>query len=78
MMVVDYTMPGFSGFELFTQARALRPGLPVVLVTGGGTSPIGAEANRLGFGPILLKPCTSAELAGAVETVLGGLGRETR
>lgn len=78
MMVLDYKMPGLTGFEVFAQARALHPDLAVVLVTGHGTPQIVEEANRLGFAAILLKPFTADELRGTAETVLGTLGQETR
>ena len=71
MMVLDYKMPGLSGFEVFAQARALHPDLAVVLVTGHGTPQIAEEANRLGFASILLKPFTSDELRSTVGKVLG-------
>jgi two-component system, response regulator, stage 0 sporulation protein F len=77
MMVVDYKMPGVTGFDVFAQARALHPDLAVVLVTGHGTSEVVNEANRLGFTAILLKPFTSDELRSTVEKVLGKLGQET-
>jgi two-component system response regulator (stage 0 sporulation protein F) len=70
LMVLDYKMPGMTGFEVFQQARALHPGMAVVLVTGHGTPDIINEANRLGFNAILLKPFTSDELRGTVEKVL--------
>jgi CheY-like chemotaxis protein len=77
MMVLDYKMPGLTGFEVFAQARALHPDLAVVLVTGHGTPQIVEEANRLGFAAILLKPFTADELRGTTETVLRGLRQET-
>jgi two-component system response regulator (stage 0 sporulation protein F) len=70
LMVLDYKMPGMTGFEVFHQARALHPGMRVVLVTGHGTPEIMSEATRLGFDAILLKPFTSDELRGTVEKVL--------
>jgi two-component system response regulator (stage 0 sporulation protein F) len=70
LLVLDYKMPGMSGFEVFQQARALHPGMAVVLVTGHGTPEIINEASRLGFNGILLKPFTSDELRGTVEKVL--------
>jgi two-component system response regulator (stage 0 sporulation protein F) len=70
LMVLDYKMPGMNGFEVFQQARALHPGMAVVLVTGHGTPEIINEANRMGFNGILLKPFTSDELRGTVEKVL--------
>jgi two-component system, response regulator, stage 0 sporulation protein F len=70
LMVLDYKMPGMTGFEVFQQARSLHPGMAVVLVTGHGTREIINEANRMGFNAILLKPFTSDELRGTVEKVL--------
>lgn len=70
LMVLDYKMPGMSGFEVFQQAREIHPDMAVVLVTGHGTPEIINEANRLGFSSILLKPFTSDELRGTVEKVL--------
>ena len=74
LMVLDYKMPGMSGFEVFEQARPLQPKLAVVLVTGHGTPEIVNEANRLGFNAILLKPFTSDELRATVEKVLADRG----
>jgi two-component system response regulator (stage 0 sporulation protein F) len=74
LMVLDYKMPGMSGFEVFEQARVLHPRMAVVLVTGHGTPEIINEANRLGFQAILLKPFTSDELRGTVEKVLAERG----
>jgi two-component system, response regulator, stage 0 sporulation protein F len=70
LMVLDYKMPGMTGFEVFEQARPLHPNMAVVLVTGHGTPDIVNEANRLGFNAILLKPFTSDELRATVEKVL--------
>jgi DNA-binding NtrC family response regulator len=70
LLVLDYKMPGMTGFEVFQQARALHPEMAVVLVTGHGTPEIINEANRMGFSAILLKPFTSDELRTTVEKVL--------
>ena len=70
LMVLDYKMPGMTGFDVFQQARTLHPGMAVVLVTGHGTPEIINEANRMGFSAVLLKPFTSDELRGTVEKVL--------
>jgi DNA-binding NtrC family response regulator len=70
LMILDYKMPGMTGFEVFQQARVLYPDMAVILVTGHGTPEILTEANRMGFSAILLKPFTSDELRGTVEKVL--------
>lgn len=78
LMVLDYKMPGMTGFEVFTQARALHRDLAVVLVTGHGTPDIVDEAHRLGFASILLKPFTSDELRSTVERVFADRDAEPR
>ncbi len=70
LMVVDYRMPGMSGFDVFREVRALRPEMAFTLVTGHGTPEIIAEAKQMGFDSILLKPFTPTELRGAAEKAL--------
>jgi DNA-binding NtrC family response regulator len=70
LVVLDYKMPGMTGFQVFEQARGLHPDVAVILVTGHGTTEIINEANRMGFSAILLKPFTSDELRVTVEKVL--------
>jgi CheY-like chemotaxis protein len=78
LMVLDYKMPGMTGFDVYQQAKALYPDLAVVLVTGHGSPEVVTEANRLGFDSILLKPFTSDELRGTVEKVLADRKQGTR
>ena len=78
LMVLDYKMPGMTGFDVFQQAKALYPDLAVVLVTGHGTPEVVTEANRMGFDSILLKPFTSDELRGTVEKVLTDRRQDAR
>ena len=78
LMVLDYKMPGMTGFDVYQQAKALYPDLAVVLVTGHGSPEVVTEANRLGFDSILLKPFTSDELRGTVEKVLADRKQDTR
>lgn len=70
LMVVDYKMPGLDGFQVVQQARAIRPQMTFVLVTGHATPEIMREAVQMGFSSILLKPFTPNELRGAVESAL--------
>ncbi|HXH83967.1 MAG TPA: response regulator [Candidatus Tectomicrobia bacterium] len=74
LLVLDYKMPGLSGFDVFREARTVQPDAAVVLVTGHATPEIMAEADRLGFNGILLKPFTSEELRATVEKVLARRG----
>ena len=78
LMVLDYKMPGMTGFDVFRQAKALYPDIAIVLVTGHGTPEVVTEANRMGFDSILLKPFTSDELRGTVEKVLTDRKQDAR
>ena len=78
LMVLDYKMPGMTGFDVYQQAKALYPDIAVVLVTGHGSPEVVTEANRMGFDSILLKPFTSDELRGTIEKVLTDRKQDTR
>ena len=72
LMIVDYRMPGMDGFQVFEQARTIRPEMAIMLITAHGTPDVTNRAMEMGFGAILLKPFTSDELRAAVETALSG------
>ena len=72
LMIVDYRMPGMDGFQVFEQARTIRPEMAIMLITAHGTPDVTNRAMEMGFGAILLKPFTSEELRAAVETALSG------
>lgn len=62
LLLTDYAMPGMNGVELVEAARAARPGLSVVVVTGYAELPQG-ESIRL---PKLAKPFSEQELANVI------------
>jgi len=70
LMVLDYKMPGMNGFQVFAEARVLRPDMAFLLATAHATPEIIQEARQMGFSSILLKPFSSAELRAAVEKAL--------
>jgi PAS domain S-box-containing protein len=66
LMVADFAMPRMTGAELSERARAMRPDLPILLVTGY------AELAKLAAGiPVLHKPYRQADLAEQVAMLLG-------
>jgi DNA-binding response OmpR family regulator len=57
LLVTDHLMPGMSGAQLAREVRAMRPGLPVLIVSGY------AEVDGLAPDlPRLVKPFRAAEL----------------
>lgn len=59
LLITDYAMPGMTGVELAHAARALRPGLPIVLATGYSELPDGVDIDL----PRLSKPYQQSDLA---------------
>ena len=66
LLITDYLMPGMRGSELIEEARQLRPGIPVLLLTGYANLAKG-EATGL---PRLAKPFREADLARTVASLL--------
>lgn len=72
LLIVDYKMPEMNGFEVFEQARTIRPDMAFMLLTGHGSSDVVEDATEMGFNAILLKPFTRERLRTAVEQALQG------
>jgi CheY-like chemotaxis protein len=69
LLIVDFSMPGMSGIELLERARAKRPEIKAVLITGyvDHTWLNGKLADEI----VVKKPFTMAQLAPAVRRALG-------
>ena len=69
-VISDIGMPAIDGFELERLARAARPELPVILITGRQEFIKGPQAtHRIGT-RILLKPVGEQELLRAISKAL--------
>jgi len=66
LVVTDYNMPGVSGLDLARELLALRPGLPVLLVSGYISEELKANARDAGVSGLIYKPTTIDELGDAV------------
>jgi two-component system cell cycle sensor histidine kinase/response regulator CckA len=67
LMLTDIVMPGMSGLSLAAQAHVLRPGLPVIFMSGF-TSQFQEE---LSGSVCLRKPFRAPELLAAIQDVIG-------
>ena len=72
LLITDQAMPGMTGIDLVTAARALIPELPVILATGYGEIPEGAGHDFVRLG----KPFGQGQLAQAIRDVELGRARE--
>jgi len=82
LMVLDVIMPGKEGIETMIEARQRRPGMKVVVISGGGRTgnfDYLEIARRLGAAVTLRKPFAQKTLLEAVDSLLetSPQGRET-
>lgn len=66
LLITDQAMPGMNGSDLVAAARAIHPGLPVIIASGYGETPggLGGNVQRLG------KPFGQDELGRAVDAAI--------
>jgi len=70
LLLTDEAMPGLTGSELARAARALRPDLPIVLMSGFVTPALTQRARELGVAQVLNKPLAGADIARALAAAL--------
>jgi two-component system, NtrC family, response regulator HydG len=70
MMLTDLKMPKMTGIELLTEAKKVRPDMPVVLMTAFATVQTAVEAMKLGAYDYLQKPFDGEELKLLVDRTL--------
>jgi nitrogen-specific signal transduction histidine kinase/ActR/RegA family two-component response regulator len=72
LLITDQNMPGLTGTELAKAALALRPELPVLMLTGFSETMGKETARAIGIRDLLLKPVLRRDLAAAIEAALAG------
>ena len=70
LMISDLKMPKMTGIELLTEAKKLRPELPVVLMTAFATVSTAVEAMKLGAYDYIQKPFDGEEIKLLVDRTL--------
>ncbi len=66
LVISDVRMPEMSGVELLRKLKALKPSLPVILLTGHGDVPLAVEAIKAGAADFLEKPFDDEALLASV------------
>ncbi len=70
LLISDLTMPDMTGLDLAKEAHVVRPGFPVMIMTGYGNSLDEDTRRGCGINKVVGKPLAMSELAMAVRGVL--------
>src|SRR5262249_6344391 len=62
---------GEEGLDLLKRIKALRPDLPVILITAWGSISLAVQGVRAGASDFITKPWTHQQIIQAVDTALG-------
>ena len=68
MILSDINMPGMSGLELLPKAKALRPSVPVIMITAYGDADTKRKALEKGADSLLTKPIDFTALRSEIDT----------
>jgi DNA-binding response OmpR family regulator len=67
LMVLDLMMPGIGGLETLKRVKASHPDMPVILLTGRGSTKEGIEGMRQGAFDYMMKPIDIDQLLKKVQ-----------
>ena len=67
LILSDINMPGMSGLELLPKAKALRPDVPVIMITAYGDAETKRKALENGAEALLTKPIDFGTLRSEIE-----------
>ena len=71
LILSDINMPGMSGLEMLPKVRALRPDVPVIMITAYGDAETRRKAIERGAEALLTKPLDFTLLRQEIDTRLG-------
>lgn len=69
-LITDLTMPGLTGVDLAREVLALRPALPVILVSGSSGALTITELREMGIRELLSKPLNYGMLSRVLHEIL--------
>jgi CheY-like chemotaxis protein len=68
LILSDINMPGMNGLELLPKAKAMRPDVPIIMITAYGDAETKRRALERGAEALLTKPIDFGVLRGEIET----------
>ena len=70
VVVLDIKMPGLNGIEVLKRLLNLAPGLPVLLLTGYGSTEEGMQGMQIGAFDYMMKPLNIDDLIKKMEEAI--------
>jgi DNA-binding response OmpR family regulator len=70
LLLLDLILPHFSGFDILTELRDARAGMPVIILSARGEEADRVRGLKLGADDYVVKPFSVNELLARVEAVL--------
>jgi len=67
LILSDINMPGMSGLELLPKAKALRPDVPIIMITAYGDAETKRQAVERGAEALLTKPIDFGTLRSEID-----------
>lgn len=67
LILSDINMPGMSGLELLPKAKAMRPEVPIIMITAYGDADTKRKALENGAASLLTKPIDFGTLRGEID-----------
>ena len=67
LILSDINMPGMTGLEMLPKVKALRPDVPVIMITAHGDPETRRRAIEGGADGLLTKPIDFATLKGEID-----------
>ena len=68
LILSDINMPGMSGLELLPKARAMRPDVPIIMITAYGDADTKRKALESGAEALFTKPIDFGALRSEIDT----------
>jgi CheY-like chemotaxis protein len=68
LILSDINMPGMSGLELLPKAKAMRPDVPVIMITAYGDAETRRKALESGAEALLTKPIDFGALRSEIDS----------
>ena len=71
LILSDINMPGMSGLELLPKAKAMRPDVPIIMITAYGDAETKRQALENGAEALLTKPIDFGALRSEIDMRVG-------